>query len=339
MRSAVDIERGVFVTPSEQNQTSNLLDPSPSSTFDPALVLAASGKRTIHAGKKKYAKQVTGAYNGTELHLAAQRGDLASVKHIIDEINSQMVGTLSGPDFDADVVKIRACVVNEVNELGETAPYMAAENGHLEVVKELLKYSDQETLTRKSHLEFDPLHIAASQGHHAIVKLLLDHNVSLCKTISMGNDTPLITAASKGHTAVVQDLFSKDPTLLDISRFNGKNALHMAASLGHVETVKCLLEKDPKLVLLQQDYGEDGTNDMSKFRVKFGYDSKCLSNIYTQVFVYCPSKSDPNLKGSGAPGSRLPLGQCTFHSWQPAAPQRYCSRTRLLAPGFWLPAA
>nr|GEU55461.1 ankyrin repeat-containing protein ITN1-like [Tanacetum cinerariifolium] len=42
----------------------------------------------------------------------------------------------------------------------------AAVKEHLEVVKELLKYSDKETLTRRSRLEFDPLHIAASEGHH-----------------------------------------------------------------------------------------------------------------------------------------------------------------------------
>ncbi|KAI3507724.1 hypothetical protein L1887_22715 [Cichorium endivia] len=53
-----------------------------------------------------------------------------------------MVGTLSGADFDAEVAEIRASMVNEVNELGETALYTVAENGHLEVVKELLKYSE-----------------------------------------------------------------------------------------------------------------------------------------------------------------------------------------------------
>ncbi|XP_076897201.1 ankyrin repeat-containing protein ITN1-like [Bidens hawaiensis] len=247
-----DITQEISMTPSKQNQSSSHLDrlpssSSPSSTSAPALVLTASGKRMDQAGKKKYVKQVTGKHNDTELHLASQRGDLASVKHILDEINSQMVGTLSGADFDAEVAKIRASVVNEVNELGETALYTAAERGHLEVVKELLKYSDKETLTRRSRLEFDTLHIAASQGHHAIVKLLLDHDVSLCQTRSQGNATPLITAASKGHTAVVQELLSKDPTLLDIPRSNGKNALHLAARSGHVETVKSLLEKDPQL--------------------------------------------------------------------------------------------
>lgn len=159
------------MTPSKQNQNYNPScdpspSPSPSSTSAPALVLTNSGKRIDQAGKKKYVKQVTGRHNDTELHLAAQRGDLAAVKQILDDINSQMVRTLIGADFDAEVAEIRASVVNEVNELGETALYTASERGHLEVVKELLKYSDKETLLKRSRLEFDPLHVAASQGHH-----------------------------------------------------------------------------------------------------------------------------------------------------------------------------
>ncbi|XP_076960455.1 ankyrin repeat-containing protein ITN1-like [Bidens hawaiensis] len=219
---------------------------TPSNLVDPLLSGSSttSGIRIDQAGKMTYVKQVTSRHNDTELHVAAFRGDVAYVKHILDEINSQMVGA----DFDAEVAKIRALVVNEVNGLGETALHTAAERGHLEVVKELLKYSDKETLTRKSHLDFDPLHIAASQGHHAIVKLLVEHDVSLCQVRSKNNATPLITAASRGHTAVVNELLSKDPIFLTIPKPDLKKALYRAARSGHLETVKSLLEKDPRLV-------------------------------------------------------------------------------------------
>ncbi|XP_019192315.1 PREDICTED: ankyrin repeat-containing protein ITN1-like [Ipomoea nil] len=221
--------------------------PSPSSATAPALVLSNSGKRIDQAGKKKYVKQVTGRHNDTELHLAAQKGDLVAVKQILDGIDSQMVGTLSGAEFDHEVAEIRASVVNEVNELGETALFTAADKGHLEVVKELLKYSNKETLTKKNRSLFDPLHVAASQGHHAIVQVLLDHDPELSKTVGPSNATPLITAASRGHTAVVNELLAKDCALVEISRSNGKNALHLAARQGHVDIVKALLDKDPQL--------------------------------------------------------------------------------------------
>ncbi|KAJ6902024.1 ankyrin repeat-containing protein ITN1-like [Populus alba x Populus x berolinensis] len=244
-----DLEKGLVQPQLNQDPlTDPSQTPSPSSTSTaPALVLSNSGKRIDQAGKKKYVKQVTGRHNDTELHLAAQRGNLADVQRILDDINSQMVGTFSGADFDAEVADIRASVVNEVNELGETALFTAADKGRLEVVTELLKYSNKECLTRKNRSGYDPLHIAAVQGHHAIVQVLLDHDPSLSQTHGPSNTTPLVSAATRGHTAVVIELLSKDGSLLEISRSNGKNALHLAARQGHVDIVKALLSKDPQL--------------------------------------------------------------------------------------------
>ncbi|KAL5716888.1 Ankyrin repeat-containing protein itn1 [Ranunculus cassubicifolius] len=223
--------------------------PSPSSSTStvPALVLSNSGKRMDQSGKKKYVKQVTGRHNDTELHLAAQRGDLAAVLQILQDINAQMVGNLSGAEFDAEVAEIRAAVVNEVNELSETALFTASDKGHLDVVKELLKYATKESISRKNRSGFDALHIAAMQGHHAIVQVLLDHDPGLSKTLGPSNATPLISAATRGHTAVVNELLSKDSSLLEISRANGKNALHLAVRQGHADIVKALLDKDPEL--------------------------------------------------------------------------------------------
>ncbi|KAJ7972496.1 Ankyrin repeat family protein [Quillaja saponaria] len=209
-----------------------------------SLVLSNSGKRM---DKKKFVKQVTGRHNDTELHLAAKRGDLVAVKQIIGEIDAQMVGTLTGADFDSEVADIKSAIVNEVNELGETVLFTAAEKGHLDVVKELLPYTSNESISLKNRSGFDPLHIACSQGHLAIVQLLLDHDPGLCKTFGQSNATPLISAATKGHADVVNELLLRDSSLLEISRSNGKNALHLAARQGHVDIVQILLEKDPQL--------------------------------------------------------------------------------------------
>ncbi|KAG2317959.1 hypothetical protein Bca52824_021081 [Brassica carinata] len=246
-----DMEKGGIILQSSLSQNS-MLDPSPTpspsaTATAPALVLSNSGKRMDQAGKKKYVKQVTGRHNDTELHLAAQRGDLAAVQQILKDINSQMEGTLSGEEFDAEVAEIRASIVNEVNELGETALFTAADKGHLDVVKELLKYSSRESVAKKNRSGYDPLHIAAIQGHHAIVEVLLDHDSTLSHTFGPSNATPLVSAAMRGHTEVVNQLLSKAGDLLDISRSNHKNALHLAARQGHVDVIKALLVKDPQL--------------------------------------------------------------------------------------------
>ncbi|KAJ7977058.1 Ankyrin repeat family protein [Quillaja saponaria] len=173
--------------------------------------------------------------------------DLAAVKQILGEIDAQMVGTLSAADFDAELADIKSAIVNEVNELGETTLFTAAEKGHLDVVKELLPYTSKESIMLKNRSGFDPLHIACSQGHQAIVQVLLDHDPGLSKTFGQSNATPLMSAATKGHATVVNELLSKDSSLLEISRSNGKNALHLAARQGHVDIVKTLLEKDQQL--------------------------------------------------------------------------------------------
>ncbi|EPS60730.1 hypothetical protein M569_14072 [Genlisea aurea] len=253
MASAADLKDGLekVVLPATPRQAlqpdQQSPSPSPSSSNAPALVLSNSGKGMDQSVKKKYVKQVTGRHNDTELHLAAQRGDLAAVKQLLGDINSLMVGNSGGAEFDQEVAEIRASVVNEVNELGETPLYTAADKGHIDVVKELLKYANKETLTKKSRSMFDPLHIAASQGHHEIVKVFLEHDPALSKTIGPSNATPLITAAAKGHTEVVKELLSKDCGLIEIARSNGKNALHLAARQGHVDIVKLLLQSDPQL--------------------------------------------------------------------------------------------
>ncbi|KAI9071755.1 hypothetical protein K1719_046294 [Acacia pycnantha] len=207
-------------------------------------ILSNSGKRF---DKKKYVKQVTGRHNDTELHLAAQRGDVASISYILGEIDAQKMGTPSGADFDAELEEIRSAIVNEVNELGETPLFVAAERGHIDVLKELLPHATKEALSFKNQSGFDPLHIAASQGHLAIVQVLLDHDPALINTFGQSNATPLISAATKGHADVVDLLLSRDPTQVELSRSNGKNVLHFAARQGHACIVKSLLKKAPQL--------------------------------------------------------------------------------------------
>ena len=100
----------------------------------------------------------------------------------------------------------------------------------------------------------------------AIVKLLLDHDSGLSKTLGPSNATLLITAACRGHTEVVKELLQRDPTLLELTRSNGKNALHFAVRQGHLEIVQTLLQMDPQLARKADNKGQTSLHLAAKGR-------------------------------------------------------------------------
>ncbi|XP_078429629.1 ankyrin repeat-containing protein ITN1-like isoform X2 [Wolffia australiana] len=224
--------------------------PSPSSSsasIAPGLVLSHSGKRMDQPVLKKYVRQVTGRHNDTEIHLAAQGGDLAAVRQILRDIDAQMTEIVGGGELDDQVREMMSAVVYEPNDKGETALMIAAEKGYIEMVADLLKYAERESLGRKNNTGLDALHLATREGHLDIVKLLLDHEPSLSKVLGPSNATLLITAATKGYTQIAEELLRRDPSLVELARSNGKNALHFAVRHGHSEIARLLLHKDPQL--------------------------------------------------------------------------------------------
>jgi tetratricopeptide (TPR) repeat protein len=86
-----------------------------------------------------------------------------------------------------------------------------------------------------------PLHVAAERGHVAVVRLMLPlMSQGDVDSSAWGGCAPLHDAAGHGHTVVVKCLLdaAADPELSDEG---GWGALHYASSEGHNDTVECLL--------------------------------------------------------------------------------------------------
>lgn len=98
---------------------------------------------------KKRSKDSPGKRGDSALHLAARAGNLSKVKEIFNKV-------------DASVIKD---LPSKQNQEGETALFVAAENGHAFVVGEFLKYVDVETASIAANSGYDPFHVAAKQGH------------------------------------------------------------------------------------------------------------------------------------------------------------------------------
>jgi ankyrin repeat protein len=148
--------------------------------------------------------------------------------------------------------RLRRSRANTASEGGVTAVEMAADMGHVQIVKILLERSEVEIAWA--------LHAAAKKGHHDVVEELLNSekevDVNALKQeklddaqdrSSFGEEfNPLHLASIYGHASVVEALCEDKKGRLQVnieSKPAGVTAVRMAAEMGHVETVKILLKR------------------------------------------------------------------------------------------------
>ncbi|GAB6022111.1 E3 ubiquitin-protein ligase mib1 [Chamberlinius hualienensis] len=231
-------------------------------TYNPAAVFKVSSDNTV-AGpssgerlsallKKLFENHVSGDVN-EELVKAAANGDAQKCEEIIKRP-------------DADVNGVFA---------GHTALQAASQNGHLEVIKLLLRFKADVEIEDKDgdravhHAAFgdEPgvmdllvhafsdlnarnkrrqtaLHIAVNKGHVGVVKILLELGCHPSLQDSEG-DTPLHDAISKKRDDMVNLLLDHNGDIT-ITNNNGFNALHHAALRGNPSAVRIILSKLPR---------------------------------------------------------------------------------------------
>ncbi|CAN1253532.1 Ankyrin repeat-containing protein At5g02620 [Linum perenne] len=194
----------------------------------------------IGVSERRKSKESPGKRGDSTLHLAARAGNLSRVREILQKCDgSEAKGLLSVQ-----------------NQEGETPLYAATECGQADVVSEMLGYMDLDTASIAARNGFDPFHVAAKQGHLEILRELLDVFPNLAMTTDLSCTTALHTAASQGHIDVVNLLLETDSNLAKIARNNGKTVLHSAARMGHLEVVHSLLINDPSSGLRTDKKGQ-----------------------------------------------------------------------------------
>lgn len=126
--------------------------------------------------------------------------------------------------------------VDAPNPLGETALMLAALHGELDAVKLLIARGAE--VNRQG---WTPLHYAASGGHTAIVRYLLEQSAYI-DAQSPNRTTPLMMAARQQHTSTVKLLIEEgaDPTPRNEA---GLDAAAYMQRLGEVDTAAWLRER------------------------------------------------------------------------------------------------
>jgi ankyrin repeat protein len=168
------------------------------------------------------------------LREAAAKGDLWYVKRLVNN------GVL--PD--------------QADNDGRTPLYIAAQNGHQDVVKWLGGKGPDEggaDVNQAMNGGFTPLYIAAYNGHVNVVKWLggkgPDEGGADVNQANKDGATPLFAAAVKGHLAVVKWLGGKGPDQgkADVNQATnkGETPLFIAALKGRLDVVKWVGGKGP----------------------------------------------------------------------------------------------
>ena len=122
---------------------------------------------------------------------------------------------------------------------GQTALGVAAGNGHLEVVRWLVREGGS-SVEERDRGGWTALLFAAANGRLEMVRWLVREGGSSVEENNDGN-TALILAAMNGHLEVVRWLVQEGGSSVDENNNNGNTALLLAAMNGELEMVRWLL--------------------------------------------------------------------------------------------------
>nr|CDS20415.1 ankyrin :unc [Echinococcus granulosus] len=141
-----------------------------------------------------------------------------------------------------DAIAIHGVDINTCNASGLNALHLASKEGHVEIVRELLRrHIDVNQPTHKGNTA---LHIASLAGQFEVAKVLIE-NGALVNAQSQNGFTPLYMAAQENHLEVVTLLLANGANP-SITTVDGFTPLAVALQQGHDRTVAVLLESDAR---------------------------------------------------------------------------------------------
>ena len=202
--------------------------------------------------KTKLDLEARGSFGRTPFLLAAQKGHLDILKLLKENGANASVTDKNGHNalhFACMMGKtetvnwlLKKCNINleaKDNWYKRTPFLLAAEKGHLEILKALKAYGASVSATEK--YGENALYSASKIGHFETVNWLLKEcNISLEDKDDSGKMTPFLIAAKKGHLDILKLLKAYEADVNATDK-DGDNALQLAWMANHFETVRWLL--------------------------------------------------------------------------------------------------
>lgn len=176
--------------------------------------------------KNTRSKKKRGGDVNSDLATASQRGNLLIVQALLKD-------NLFGVD------DINEYAENSNDQIIGTPLYLASENGHLDVVKELITH--RAYINKGTDYGATPLLAASVNGHVNVVNVLLDNRALIDQAENNAGNTPLHGASWYGYVDVVRALV-EDGADVTIGDKNGDTPLHIASAEGFLDVVKALYQ-------------------------------------------------------------------------------------------------
>lgn len=207
--------------------------------------------KEIHNVKNKVALQ--DSFGGSWLSVAARKGYLNEAKALLTQKANPNNTTANGetPLFIAaqnghsDMVDLLLHHPTiEINKTlytdRATALFVAAQNNYAQIVDLLLHQNNIDPNKERTD-KTTPLYMAAAQGHMEVVTKLLAHPKTDPNKANNNGETPLYMATAQGHMAVVTKLLVHPKTDPNKANNNGETPLSIAIEADHIEVAEIFL--------------------------------------------------------------------------------------------------
>lgn len=247
-REAMDKERmaaiGQGVAPAAAATNNSASTAAPTPLMTEARTTTASSAAKVPPASQRVTTSLAAKKTAANIIAPPKKSPAQRIQQITPSLSPLYEAARDGKHKKVKTLLASRIDINAPNgPTAATALYIAALNGHLEVVKLLLKQPSIE-INKAQQNGFTPLIVAAQSNHIEVLKLLLARKNIMINSVTDKKNSALYMAAQNGHSAVVKLLLDQPEIIINQPDINEVTPLGVASHKGHLEVVKLLLNRD-----------------------------------------------------------------------------------------------